>query len=364
MGVFFLKMTYFDFFRICCINLSSSFILTDLPINFNIILGILILITVLILILITLILNSIIKLKNLSGKFKSADEEDSLYDEFLPPSHNNITYKKALILINDDLETFGFAYDEKADFFYSIIEPWQKDFGYCSLYDEAGPALSMIFDSEPIYFDYQGKHWLIEFWKGQYGITTGGEVGVYNTDNDGLIIPGLFNGRFYQAVDESDYLDMAFSLYKKNKLLIKQRGTHWWLTGFLLGEFSHPHELKMNIEISFNDKDMLLAFVGGLTDAGYSKSDFSVKNNTAYIFFDVPHTEQPFTRTNLITDLMQENNSRNVKLFNSSTNALTNIVDKLYYLRIRKPDYYKKALEIGKPTQLYSVFNTIKKHLD
>lgn len=350
-------MIYFEFFLICYMNFSSSLFLTDFPINSDLILGILILITILILVLITLLINSIIKLK-------TDDKEDSLDDIFLPPSHDKDTFKEVLIMINDDLETYGFAYDENANFFYSIMDPWQKNLGYCSLYDEAGPALSMIFDSEPIYFDYNGKHWLIEFWKGQYGITTGGEIGIYNTDNNGIIIPGLFNGRFYQVIDESNYLDMAFSLYKKNKQLIKQRGTHWWLTGFLLGEFSHPHELKMNIEISFHNKDMLLAFVDGLVDAGYTKSDFSVKNNTAYIIFYIPHTKQPFTRTDLITDLMQENNWRNVELFNNSTNTFPNIIDKLYYLRIRKPDYYKKTLEIGKPRQLYSVFNTIKKYLD
>lgn len=364
MGVIFLKMICFNLFRICYMNLASAHVLTDFPINPDLILGILILIAVFVLVLITLLINSIIRIISLGKKLKTDTKEDKLDDIFLPPSLDDNAFKKVLIMINDELETFGFAYDEKADFFYSIMDPWQKELGYCNMYDEAAPALSMIFDSEPIYFDYEGKHWLIEFWKGQYGITTGGEIGIYNTDNDGIIIPGLFNGRFYKVVDESNYLDMAFTLYKKNKILIKQRGIHWWLTGFLLGEFSHPHELKMNIEIYFHSKNMLLAFVDGLVDAGYNKSDFSINNNTVYIIFDSPHTKQPFTRTDLVTDLMQENNRRNVELFNSSTNAFSNIIDKLYYLRIEKPDFYNEALEIGKPRQLYSVYNKIKKYLN
>ncbi len=330
-------------------NLTSSRFLTDLLINPDLVLGVLILIAVILLVLITLLINRIIKAKNFNIKIKTDDKT---------------TFKEALILINDELKSFGFAYDDKDDFFYSIMDPWQKDLGYCSLYDEAGPALSLIFDSEPIYFDYNGKHWLIEFWKGQYGITTGGEIGVYNTDDDGLIIPGFFNGRFYEVVDESEYMDMSFTLYKNNKSLIKQRGRHWWLTGFLLGEFSHPHELKMHIELYFPSKNMLMAFVAGLLDAGYTNSDFSIRNNTVYIIYDTPYTKQPFTRTKLLNDLMQDNNRRNVELFNSSTSAFSNIIDKLYYLKTTKPDYYKNALEIGKPRQLYSVFNTIKKYLN
>ena len=38
----------------------------------------------------------------------------------------------------------------------------------------------MIIDCEPICFMYGGKNWMIELWKGQYGLETGGEIGVYN----------------------------------------------------------------------------------------------------------------------------------------------------------------------------------------
>ena len=41
------------------------------------------------------------------------------------------------------------------------------------------PRFQMVFDALPVYFDYQKKTWLIEFWKGQYGINTGAEIGIY-----------------------------------------------------------------------------------------------------------------------------------------------------------------------------------------
>lgn len=83
--------------------------------------------------------------------------------------------------LNRDLKPFGFAYDPSQDLFYSLMDCWQRNFGYCRLYDEATATFSMIIDCEPIYFRYGGKKWLIEFWKGQYGMTTGGEIGIYYT---------------------------------------------------------------------------------------------------------------------------------------------------------------------------------------
>ena len=35
--------------------------------------------------------------------------------------------------------------------------------------------VGMVFETLPVYFDYAGKTWLIQIWKGQYGICTGCE---------------------------------------------------------------------------------------------------------------------------------------------------------------------------------------------
>ena len=114
-----------------------------------------------------------------------------------PPITNIIGIKpERIYMLNRDLEPFGFAYDLYQDSFYSLMNPWQRKFGYCRLYDEACAPLSMIIDCEPIRFKYKGRKFLIEFWKGQYGMTTGGEVGIYYTDGPDLNIPGVFNGTF------------------------------------------------------------------------------------------------------------------------------------------------------------------------
>src|SRR5690554_2275110 len=65
----------------------------------------------------------------------------------------------------DDFEKLikkaGYAYDPVQDIFYSVINAWQRKFGYSRFYDEMAAHCSMIIDCEPFYFEYNGKNWLI-----------------------------------------------------------------------------------------------------------------------------------------------------------------------------------------------------------
>lgn len=126
--------------------------------------------------------------------------------------------------INEALSLYGFLFDVQQDLVYSHMYPWQRKVGYCRLYDELAPSLNMIIDSEPIYFQYDGRRWLIEFWKGQYGMTTGGEVGVYVTDKEDVDIPGIFSGAFYECVSDDDRLQMAYTLKKRIRRSLKEKG--------------------------------------------------------------------------------------------------------------------------------------------
>ena len=108
--------------------------------------------------------------------------------------------------LNQFLLPTGFQYNSANDYFYAAMDCWQRSCGYCRLYDESDASFSMVIDSEPIYFDYGGRRWLIEFWKGQYGMTAGAEVGIYATDKKDLHIPGVFDGPFFEAVSDEELL--------------------------------------------------------------------------------------------------------------------------------------------------------------
>jgi acyl-CoA synthetase (AMP-forming)/AMP-acid ligase II len=71
-----------------------------------------------------------------------------------------------LSFLKEELEALGFTYDEDTDVVYSLPNCWQRNYGYHHSFDEIAASLNMILDFEPIYFDYNGKKWLIEIKKG------------------------------------------------------------------------------------------------------------------------------------------------------------------------------------------------------
>jgi len=265
--------------------------------------------------------------------------------------------------LNSDLEPAGFAYDPNQDIFYSIMNGWQRDFGYCRLYDEASAPLSMIIDCEPIRFEYNKKKWLIEFWKGQYGMNTGGEVGIYYTDGPDLNIPGIFNGTFYYTARDEDRINMSFALRKNGNLLFTRSDFHWWITGFKLAEFSQPSELSMDIILTLTDKQMCNAFVTALKKAGYENNEFTVRGRTVNIHYARPHTTQPFSRTPLTVYLIQSNNEAFCNAYDYLTEGYTDTLDKLDYIRTESPNMYRQIIHMGKPKQVYSGFESLEDFL-
>ncbi|MBZ2173950.1 DUF4474 domain-containing protein [Schnuerera sp. xch1] len=255
--------------------------------------------------------------------------------------------------LNEFLRPYGYAYDSHQDIFYSRIDAWQREKGYTKLYDEAAAPSSMIIDCEPIYFEYGNKRWMIEFWKGQYGMTTGFEIGVFHTDKPDLINE-YFNWTFYDCADDDNMLKMKFTLTKNGKTMMKRKGIHWWLTGFKLGEFSQPWELVANISIALKDLKMRDAFLQGLQRAGYKREELLVKDKTVRLTFDKPKTPQPFTRIDEFDKITQKKNKLLCDNFNELTKDYDNALDKIIALQEIAPDMLKSVLLMGKTKDIFS----------
>lgn len=297
----------------------------------------------------------------LRKKKKSKDKER----EIVRPITDVIgTDPEQLEELNQDLKPFGFAYDYTQDIFYSLLNCWQRNFGYFRLYDEASATFSMIIDCEPIYFSYKGMKWMIEFWKGQYGMTTGGEVGIYYTSGPELNIPGIFNGTFYNCVKDEHRIDMSFAIRKNGNLLFTRSAYHWWVTGFKLAEFSQPFELTMDIILDLYDREMAEAFVKGLIEAGYTDSEYAVRGRRVYVHYDKPHTKQPFTRNSITVHLMQRNNKSFCDSYNYLTDAYVGTLDKLQFVKHVSPNMYNQILNVGKPHQVFQAYDSIKDYIN
>ena len=186
----------------------------------------------------------------------------------------------------------GFLWDDDDKVFYSAHEAWQRNFGYNRFYDFAAQFLLLYYDTCRVKFTYGGRDWLIQFWKGQYGlILIGAEVGVYSKPENSP------TGQ-YDCADDSNLFSLGYTLYSHDKVLfVRSYQETWWLTGFKIGKidkFSDRSQLSMRIRITLKDDGMREAFVKALCKWGVGfkegdaqeKDTFYVLGNDVYIMWN------------------------------------------------------------------------------
>jgi hypothetical protein len=258
----------------------------------------------------------------------------------------------------------GYSYDPAQDIVYSKMNAWQREFGYCRLYDEAAAPAGMVLDTDPIYFAYGGKRWMIQLWKGQYLVNTGCEIGVYYTDDSDVTVPNLFSGAFYKCVSNKDRLKMTYKLYKNGQELFHREDKHWWLTGFKIGEFSEPRELSMQISITFRHKSMCGSFLKAMKKIGYSEQEIKTDGITAEFLFDKTRTPQPKTRSEETDWIIQRGNEFMCKKFHELTGNRPDLKDKLNLVREKEPQLYQALINIGKTRQVFKAFEKLKGYIN
>lgn len=260
---------------------------------------------------------------------------------------NELSYKEKRNRINKVAGTLGFALNERDDYFYSIHDAWQKGMGYCTLYDKMAPALRMLIDCEPVYFEYADKIYLVETWKGQYGIATGAEVGIYEASKREVADAGGVEKTLFYAVDEKTGFYIYFDLYRKGKPFIKRLEKHWWLTAFKVGMCSKSRELQMHVEILFPNQLMSNAYYHALLETGYSKDSLTYYQNVVAYDFDVPKTEQ-FKIWRIRKWWVSYRNLANAKRYLKYTREYNNETDRLTYLSYRYPILFRMILKTAK----------------
>lgn len=187
----------------------------------------------------------------LIGRFINADNpsilkntQNTLFGSnlFAYCNNNPITYVDDtgnFAVIGKVVNFFGFGWDRDQGIWYSQVDAWQRDVGYCKLYDDAAPLLGMYIETKRVKFNYKGKRWMIQLWKGRYGITLGAEIGIY-------VYTGTLHGYLYynnkkfhgsmdiyRCANNSEMMRMSLTLYRNGWILFQRlRVRHWWVTGF------------------------------------------------------------------------------------------------------------------------------------
>ena len=191
-------------------------------------------------------------------------------------------YKQFAKDLNASLKRFSqslkFKYDPETDS-WTVVGPDGKDtglFGFEETYDNVSGAGAISYDTIRVKFNYNNKEWMMQYWKGQYGLVLiGAELGLYNRD------PGSTNSTYYNCVTDAEKLNMSVKVYRQdaddqnkyNLLFQRSPTTTWWLTGFTPGTLSagsyvvNPDQtakLRAEYVINFQTAEQAQAFIGGL----------------------------------------------------------------------------------------------------
>lgn len=186
-------------------------------------------------------------------------------------------------LIRDLLEkqqVLSYQYSYIDDYYYTNDkEAWQYDFGFGKVYDVAAPYILLEYDYIRIFFTYEDKDWMLQMWKGQYGlIFYGGEIGIYNREHSE---EGVSEWAMYDCPAEEDWLMMEMTLYHKDingrfvREFTREYDKYWWCTGFKNGHLRNQepaNELRMVGRITFKDEEMANIVAAGLEECRFRVS--------------------------------------------------------------------------------------------
>lgn len=201
---------------------------------------------------------------DISGSIKiNVVKRSNLVSDFLT-KHNVLSYK----------------YSYRDDYYY-VDSPnaWQRHFGFNKMYDFIAPYILLEYDYARVHFEYEGKDWMIQLWKGQYGMVFyGGEVGIYLKDHSDKKDNAFTT---YKCADKDNWLTMQTNLYHDKKLkgdYVHEFSTPtektWWSTGFKPGHLLKEEpakELRLTGTITLKDEEMTKAFSDGLKECGFKQ---------------------------------------------------------------------------------------------
>ncbi len=186
-----------------------------------------------------------------------------------------------------DKQVLSYQYSYVDDYYYTNDkEAWQYDYGFGKIYDFVSPYILLEYDYIRVFFTYEDKDWMLQMWKGQYGLVFyGGEIGIYNRPHseDGVNAWTMFN-----CPAEEDWLKMEMTLWhentdgKWNREFTRAYDYYWWCTGFKNGHLRQEepaNELRLTGRITFKDSEMAQLVASGFEECGMVEN--SSKDNLA-----------------------------------------------------------------------------------
>ncbi|MCR5485858.1 MAG: DUF4474 domain-containing protein [Clostridiales bacterium] len=178
---------------------------------------------------------------------------------------------------NKGIFEIGFDCDTDQFGMTNPVNAWHRQYGYNISYDVLGNILLIDTNTVRVFFDYDGKHKMFQFWKGNYTkISNGAEIGLYNRKDKSVLR--------YDSVPDEEMLVMQMELYHKGELFYKTDPTrHWWLTGYVPGDLMKKKDILFKASIEFPNEEMLKAFYDAAVKAFGKRGTVTTEDLTAYI---------------------------------------------------------------------------------
>lgn len=207
-----------------------------------------------------------------NGKYVYGDYCEKITHSYTAAEDPNNPYKDMGKL--GSAGVLGYLYDPERDVFYTAKDPWQRNFGFNVIYDVSAQLILLNYKTNRFKFNANGKDWMIQFWKGHYGLVIyGGEIGVYTKPVDRVV-------EHYDCASDEDMLRMSLKFYqydvKQEKWVFsfeRPYGLYWWCTGFKIGNNGGGYDTKfsnyrIDARITMKNFEMLDAFTKSLRDGG------------------------------------------------------------------------------------------------
>ncbi len=205
----------------------------------------------------------------------------------------------------EEKQVLSYQYSYVDDYYYTNDkDAWQYNFGFGKIYDFVSPYILLEYDYIRIFFTYEGKDWMLQMWKGQYGLVFyGGEIGIYTRAHSE---DGINEWTMFDCPAQQDWLKMEMTLWHEdlngnwNREFSRPYDYYWWCTGFKNGHIRQEEpadELRLTGRITFKDATMTGLVASGLAECGLVES--STKDAIAVDGFYVDGNDIHFSWQNI-----------------------------------------------------------------
>lgn len=228
-----------------------------------------------------------------STEAQSSTEPESTQAPTAPPTEHGKTDEQDVIQstpstnLPSDMSIAGLWYQgydvigKKQYIFNDDKDPncMQANFGYNWLYDVGANLIDFHIETCKLPFEYNGKQYRVQLWKGQYISgeigTVGGEIGLYTRE------PGkYYTPDHYDCAPKDEWVYMEMTCYwdedgtgNYKSQFTRNYDLFWWATGFVDGQLANLSDtspLRILGRITFKDVEQAKAFEGALVNKGFT----------------------------------------------------------------------------------------------